>query len=104
MMSVSWALVVMGAIAAFVLGWIAGRGSVDIRAGAGRPMRNYADLGPAIRTEIETAVADGRKIEAIKLMRDATGMGLKEAKEAVEAMDGRCFATATPPRRSRFPG
>jgi ribosomal protein L7/L12 len=30
---------------------------------------------------------DGRKIEAIKLYRDLTGAGLKEAKDAVEALE-----------------
>jgi ribosomal protein L7/L12 len=32
-------------------------------------------------------VADGQKIEAIKLYRDITGAGLKEAKDAVEALE-----------------
>ncbi|HEV7998963.1 MAG TPA: ribosomal protein L7/L12 [Planctomycetaceae bacterium] len=32
-------------------------------------------------------VTDGRKIEAIKLYRDLTGAGLREAKEAVEALE-----------------
>jgi large subunit ribosomal protein L7/L12 len=32
-------------------------------------------------------VRDGRKIEAIKLYRDMTGAGLKEAKDAVEALE-----------------
>jgi hypothetical protein len=36
----------------------------------------------AIRAEL----ARGHKIEAIKLMREATGLGLAEAKQAVEAM------------------
>ncbi|HTE41890.1 MAG TPA: ribosomal protein L7/L12 [Steroidobacteraceae bacterium] len=36
--------------------------------------------GPAMR-----AVQAGHKIEAIKLVREATGLGLKEAKQAVEA-------------------
>ena len=41
-------------------------------------------------------VRGGRKIEAIKLYRDVTGAGLKEAKDAVEALerDG-----AGPPKR-----
>jgi ribosomal protein L7/L12 len=34
-------------------------------------------------------MAEGRKIEAIKLYREVTGAGLKEAKEAVEALDRR---------------
>ena len=36
------------------------------------------------RDAIRTALLDGRKIEAIKLYRQATGAGLKEAKDAVE--------------------
>lgn len=42
---------------------------------------------PGTRERIEQALASGHKIEAIRLLREATGMGLKDAKEAVE--DGR---------------
>lgn len=35
---------------------------------------------------VKAAMDRGQKIEAIKLLRDATGLGLKEAKEAVEHM------------------
>lgn len=38
------------------------------------------------RFELERALAAGRKIEAIKIYRDATGVGLKEAKEFVDAL------------------
>jgi ribosomal protein L7/L12 len=44
------------------------------------------------REQIATELAAGRKIEAIKLYRTATGAGLAEAKQAVEAMEaGRPF-------------
>jgi hypothetical protein len=46
-----------------------------------------SDLSPKVRTEIEEALRYGRKIEAIKIMREQTGMSLAEAKEAVEAME-----------------
>lgn len=36
--------------------------------------------------EIVSALADGNKIEAIKLYREASGVGLKDAKDAVEAL------------------
>ena len=36
--------------------------------------------------EITEAIAQGRKIEAIKLYRKARGGGLKEAKEFIEAL------------------
>ena len=39
------------------------------------------------RVQIAAAIRGGRKIEAIKLYRMATGEGLKEAKDAIDAMD-----------------
>jgi hypothetical protein len=36
--------------------------------------------------QIADALASGRKIEAIKMYREATGVGLAEAKEFVEAL------------------
>jgi hypothetical protein len=37
--------------------------------------------------QVEAELRLGRKIEAIKLYREATGLGLKEAKDAVEDME-----------------
>jgi ribosomal protein L7/L12 len=37
--------------------------------------------------EVLAAIDRGNKIEAIKLLRDATGLGLKEAKDAVEQIE-----------------
>lgn len=45
--------------------------------------------------EIYQAVATGRKIEAIKLIRAETGLGLAEAKEIADALSGH-GATDTP--------
>jgi ribosomal protein L7/L12 len=36
--------------------------------------------------ELVNLLADGKKIEAIKIYRQRTGVGLKEAKDAVEAL------------------
>lgn len=44
---------------------------------------SLADVMPTIYRHIET----GKKIEAIKLYRSVTGLGLVEAKEAVEALE-----------------
>lgn len=44
------------------------------------------NLTPEQNQKISDALASGRKIEAIKLYRQATGAGLKEAKEAIEAL------------------
>jgi ribosomal protein L7/L12 len=38
-------------------------------------------------TGVHEAVTAGRKIDAIKLLRAETGMGLKEAKHAVEDLE-----------------
>ena len=40
---------------------------------------------PPISEAVIAAIQRGRKIDAIKILRAETGLGLKEAKEAVEA-------------------
>ena len=50
-------------------------------------MRSHAKLNDQERQAIETAIFAGRKIEAIKLHRKATGNGLAEAKRAVEDLE-----------------
>ena len=41
-------------------------------------------LSPDVEHEVRGLVISGKKILAIKLVRDHTGMGLKEAKDLVE--------------------
>ena len=41
----------------------------------------------AVDPEVQQLLIDGRKIEAIKVVRGRTGMGLKEAKDYVDALD-----------------
>ena len=48
-----------------------------------------ADLEPEVRSLLD----QGRKIEAVKLYKDQTGVGLADAKNAVESMQ----ASANPP-------
>lgn len=45
------------------------------------------DLTDAQRNQIIETIHRGAKIEAIKVYREATGVGLKEAKDAVEAIE-----------------
>lgn len=45
-----------------------------------------SDLNDEQRQQIMSALKLNRKIEAIKIYRDATGSGLKEAKEFIEAL------------------
>ena len=56
-------------------------------------MMNEQELSP----EVFQLLADGRKIEAIKLIREETGLGLKEAKDLAEALLGEHAPAATPP-------
>ena len=51
-----------------------------VPASFGKAGGNPADL------EITAALRNGRKIEAIRLYREAYGTGLKDAKDAVEAI------------------
>lgn len=44
-------------------------------------------LSPEVEAEVAALISAGRKIEAIKIVRDATRMGLKDSKELVEALE-----------------
>lgn len=55
--------------------------SADAEPTPGAGSLSEADL----HTQLSELLAAGRKIEAIKLVRDQTGMGLKEAKDWVES-------------------
>ena len=46
-----------------------------------------APFPPEKSPELHALIFRGRKIEAIKLHREHTGLGLKEAKDAVEALE-----------------
>lgn len=50
---------------------------------AAPPLPMNSDAG---MTEVYQLIAEGKKIEAIKVYRKLTGVGLKEAKDAMEAL------------------
>lgn len=57
---------------------------------APRPMQPripVAGLPPQVETEVRALIAEQRMIEAIKRVREETGLGLKEAKDLVESID-----------------
>ncbi len=57
-------------------------------------MKPEEELSP----EIYQLLASGRKIEAIKLIREETGLGLREAKELAAALSGHhATEVAAPP-------
>jgi hypothetical protein len=45
-----------------------------------------ADISPEEKNEIADAIFAQRKIHAIKLYRDASGQGLKEAKDFIDSL------------------
>lgn len=86
-------------VAAAIVGFIVGR----ITAAAGDPVRAEAKkrrkqedarsaqadldrLPRHVRTEVEKLLADGRIIEAVRDVRAALGLGLKEAKDVVDLL------------------
>ena len=44
----------------------------------------FAALSPSVQADVDRLLLDRKKIEAIKLIREHTGMGLKESKDAAE--------------------
>jgi large subunit ribosomal protein L7/L12 len=53
------------------------------------PPRTYAPADAALEQTVLDMLRQRRKIEAIKLYRERTGEGLKDAKDAVEAIESR---------------
>jgi len=75
-------------IVLFRIGVAVGRRSGERDLSAPPPPSFRMDsLPPATKAEIDAALQANRKIEAIRMLREATGMRLKESKEAVEAME-----------------
>lgn len=52
----------------------------------GQPSEETAGPPTGMEAEVLGLMSGGQKIEAIKLYREKTGVGLKEAKDAVEAL------------------
>ncbi|NVI88496.1 ribosomal protein L7/L12 [Actinomadura sp. BRA 177] len=60
-------------------------------------MKNARYILPEARERVVELVAKEQYIPAIKLVREVTGLGLKEAKEYVDGMKGEIFAQRVPP-------
>ncbi|MEH6488141.1 hypothetical protein [Hyphomonas oceanitis] len=82
-------VILFALVLAFVLGFLVrgnGRSSLSPA-----PM-NQEEIDAAMKRvtvsrwmDIDAEIAAGRKLAAIKLLRESTGLGLKNSKEAVEA-------------------
>jgi ribosomal protein L7/L12 len=60
------------------------------------PPAPSAQLGGDASTEVQMLLAQGKKIEAIKRVRELTGLGLKEAKDYVDALQQESAPPALP--------
>lgn len=69
----------------FTAGFWLGRASRALDASRAARQASTPDTGP-IDADIEAAIRARRTVEAIKLYRHRTGAGLKQAKQAVDAM------------------
>lgn len=91
-------------LALFTLGllvWLGqrGKGRADESAPPAPGLSSSSPPPPASSAGLDgvrAALAAGRKIEAIKLYRELTGLGLRESKDAVEAMQSGAPVTAPP--------
>jgi ribosomal protein L7/L12 len=70
-----------------------------LAASGGAGVSGAAGSGASVRTDALALLARGDKLEAIKLVRERTGMGLKEAKDYVEDLAAGQPAAAVDPRR-----
>lgn len=82
-------LIVVGVVAAIVLAWwisqLGNRGPADVRLSA--PTAGASANGASSEAGVRSLLASGDKIGAIKQYRELTGLGLKEAKDAVDALE-----------------
>ncbi|WP_231991960.1 ribosomal protein L7/L12 [Mycobacterium sp. ACS4331] len=53
---------------------------------AGQPVRSQSVDEPGVSEMVRQLALQGNKIAAIKLLRDETGLGLKEAKDLVDRL------------------
>ena len=79
-------LLILGAVVVLVFAWLAWRMLADAPAEAPRSAMRSGVTGDMAQ-EIATLLKEKRKLDAIKLLRERTGCGLSEAKEAVEAIE-----------------
>lgn len=91
-MELSWTLVVLVAVGALVAGFLAGRASAGgnvNRVPSGPPKHEHVRVSsrPEWETEAREQMAAGNKIMAIKIAREGTGLGLKDAKDLVESWE-----------------
>jgi hypothetical protein len=58
-------------------------------------------MNDALKEQIRSLLLQGNKIEAIKIYREATGLGLAESKYAVEVVETELRSTAQLPPKTK---
>ena len=79
-------------LALLIIGFVVGRVTASGRRTTvtyERPRARAAGEPPGTDTGVKAALLAGNKIEAIKRYRQVHGTGLKEAKDAVDALEAR---------------
>ena len=86
---IQWIVLALTAWVAFMIGRASNSGG-----GVDREARRMAEeqeiaaatanLSPSVWAEVDRLLAEKKKIEAIKVLREASGLGLKLSKQAVE--------------------
>lgn len=56
---------------------------------------------PSSFDEVQQLLRSGRKIQAIKFVREESGLGLKEAKEQVDAVEAQMIANGELPPKTK---
>jgi len=93
-MELSWTLVAIVAVVAALFGFVLGRkgggnvvqvssGPMQMPGGGQYDTTRQRDAG--WEAQARALMSTGNKIQAIKVVRDGTGMGLKDAKDLVES-------------------
>ncbi|MDB5707811.1 MAG: hypothetical protein JWN66_4927 [Sphingomonas bacterium] len=95
-------LIAIGIIFLLLIGWglRASRARDPLMGGRPAPVRlsppalppvatgaPFTPLSPEVEAQVRTLLAAGRKIDAIKLARDVTRLGLKDTKDLVESLE-----------------
>lgn len=57
-------------------------------------------MDTALQEQVRNLLLQGKKIEAIKVYREATGLGLKESKDAVEVAEAELRSSGLLPQKT----
>jgi hypothetical protein len=58
-------------------------------------------MNDALKEQIRSLLLQGNKIEAIKIYRETTGLGLKESKDAVELIESELRGSGQLPQKTK---